>query len=95
MNNSITAKDITQENLIRFLKNSTELNSSIHCGFILGAGASVKSGIKSGSELAKKWFDEIKEDANVEEFNTWLKDKTIDETNLANLIQKYLQNDLK
>lgn len=79
----IKAKEITQEKLIRLLKDSHERNSSIHCGFILGSGASVKSRIPSGSELSKKWYDEIKEDTEKNEFNFWLKEKTIDEKNLA------------
>jgi protein O-mannosyl-transferase len=83
MGNNIKAKEITQENLIRFLKDSHEKNSSIHCGFILGSGASVKSRIPSGSELAQKWYDEIKEDTKEKEFDYWIKDKNIDETNLA------------
>ena len=81
--NEIKAKEITQENLIRFLKDSIERNSSIHCGFILGSGASVKSRIPSGSELSKKWYDEIKEDSKKDTFDSWIKDKAIDETNLA------------
>lgn len=81
--NEIKAKEITQENLIRFLKDSIEKNSSIHCGFILGSGASVKSRIPSGSELSKKWYDEIKEDTKEDTFDSWIKDKAIDETNLA------------
>lgn len=81
--NEIKAKEITQENLIRFLKDSIEKNSSIHCGFILGSGASVKSRIPSGSELSKKWYDEIKEDAKEDTFASWIKEKAIDETNLA------------
>ncbi len=81
--NEIKAKEITQENLIRFLKDSIEKNSSIHCGFILGSGASVKSRIPSGSELSKKWYNEIKEDTKENKFASWIKDKNIDETNLA------------
>ena len=81
--NEIKAKEITQENLIRFLKDSIEKNSSIHCGFILGTGASVKSRIASGSELSKKWYNEIKEDTKENKFASWIKDKNIDETNLA------------
>ncbi len=81
--NEIKAKEITQENLIRFLKDSIERNSSIHCGFILGSGASVKSRIPSGSELSKKWYDEIKEDTKEDTFTSWIKEKAIDETNLA------------
>lgn len=83
MNSEIKAKEISQESLFRLLKNSTQNNSSIHFGFILGAGASVKSGIKSGSELAKKWYEEIKEDLSEIDFEKWNKDKEINEKNLA------------
>ncbi len=80
----IKAKEITQEKLIRLLKDSHEKNSSIHFGFILGSGASVQSGIKSGSELAQIWYEQIKEDTKEEEFDSWKKEKkAIDETNLA------------
>lgn len=83
MGNKIKAKEISQESLFRLLKDSTQKNSSIHFGFILGAGASVKSGIKSGSELAQKWYEEIKEDLNENDFEKWNKDKKINEKNLA------------
>lgn len=83
MSSEIKAKEISQESLFRLLKDSTQNNSSIHFGFILGAGASVKSGIKSGSELARKWYEEIKEDLNETDFEKWNKDKEINEKNLA------------
>jgi protein O-mannosyl-transferase len=83
MSSEIKAKEISQESLFRLLKDSTQNNSSIHFGFILGAGASVKSGIKSGSELAQKWYEEIKEDLNENDFEKWNKDKKINEKNLA------------
>lgn len=83
MSSEIKAKEISQESLFRLLKDSTQKNSSIHFGFILGAGASVKSGIKSGSELARKWYEEIKEDLNENDFEKWNKDKKINEENLA------------
>jgi len=81
---NIKAKEITQQKIIRLLKDSHEKNSSIHFGFILGSGASVKSGIPSGSKLAQIWYEQIKEDTEKEEFDSWKeKDKAIDETNLA------------
>ncbi len=84
MANNIKAKEITQQKIIRLLKDSHEKNSSIHFGFILGSGASVQSGIKLGSELAQIWYEQIKEDTKEEEFDSWKKEKkAIDETNLA------------
>ena len=83
MSSEIRAKEISQKSLFRLLKDSTIINSSIHFGFILGAGASVKSGIPSGLSLAKKWFEEIKEDLNENDFEKWNIDKEINEENLA------------
>jgi Tfp pilus assembly protein PilF len=83
MSSEIKAKEISQESLFRLLKDSTQIKSSIHFGFILGAGASVKSGIPSGLSLAKKWYEEIKEDLNETDFEKWNKDKEINEKNLA------------
>ena len=47
--------------------------------FVLGAGASRSSGIKTGGELAKLWLDEIKErmDHIPEAFNEFVKEKNI------------------
>jgi hypothetical protein len=85
MGNKIKAKEISQESLFRLLKDSTEKNSSIHFGFIVGAGASVKSGIPSGLSLAKKWYGEIKEDLNKKNgFEDWNKD-----INTENLAESY------
>lgn len=81
MSNEIKAKEISQESLFRLLKDSTQNNSSIHFGFILGAGASVKSGIPSGLSLAKKWYEEIKVDLTKSDFEKW--NKNINEENLA------------
>ena len=83
MASKIKAKSITQDRLLRLLENSIEKNSSIKYGFVLGAGASVKSRIPSGSSLAKKWFKEIKEDEEEKEFKRWIKDEEITKDNLA------------
>lgn len=81
MSCEIKAREISQESLFRLLKDSTQNNSSIHFGFILGAGASVKSGIPSGLSLAKKWYEEIKVDLTKSDFEKW--NKNINEENLA------------
>jgi len=51
--------------------------------FIIGAGASVKSGIPSGEELAKKWFKEINEIYPKNEINQWKKNLNIDSKDYA------------
>jgi uncharacterized protein YwgA len=82
--NSVKAKEITQKQFIRLFKTSKDKSSKIRFGFILGAGASVSSGIKAGGYFAKKWFDEIKEDideASLKEWSDALND--FSENNLA------------
>ena len=86
------AKEISQKQLIRGLKASKNSNSSIRYGFILGAGASVKSGIKSGSELANKWYTEIKEDISKKELDEWKnKIKDFNEKKLAESYTKIFE----
>jgi len=51
--------------------------------FVIGAGASYKSGIPTGGELAKEWFDEIKERYSEEEIDLWIKEARIDKQDLA------------
>lgn len=51
--------------------------------FIIGAGASYKSGIPTGGQLAKKWFSEIKERYSAVEIEKWIKEVKIDVNDLA------------
>ncbi|MCP4117577.1 MAG: tetratricopeptide repeat protein [Desulfobacteraceae bacterium] len=52
--------------------------------FILGAGASVSSGIPTGYTLACDWFNELKTDILPEkEFEEWVAEENIDEKKLA------------
>lgn len=51
--------------------------------FILGAGASKQSGIKTGAELARIWLQGIKEMKSEEEFNDWVNNENIDTGNPA------------
>ena len=73
----LKAKKITQKQFIRSFKASKNEQSKIRFGFILGAGASVNSGIKAGGYFAKKWYEEIKEDVGLDAL------KDFDENNLA------------
>ncbi len=65
--------------------------------FVIGAGASLKSGIETGGELAKKWFKEINERYSDEEVNQWVKDVKIDKKDLAvhygSIYRKRFEND--
>lgn len=65
--------------------------------FILGAGASRKSGIPTGGELADKWFKDIKERISPKELTEWIKKEKIIETDLAasygSIYRKRFEND--
>jgi protein O-mannosyl-transferase len=75
-------KEITQKDLVRIFKDNYENKSDTRFVFLLGAGASVQSGISSANTLAKKWIEEIKEDLG-DNFEKWMTDKEIDKDNLA------------
>lgn len=51
--------------------------------FVIGAGASYKSGIPTGGQLAQKWFNEIKERYSNEEFKQWIKEVKLNKKDIA------------
>jgi len=65
--------------------------------FVIGAGASRKSGIRTGGELAKEWYDEIKVRLEDVEFSTWVGDEHINQSDLAasygSIYRKRFEND--
>ncbi len=65
--------------------------------FIIGAGASRKSGIPTGGELAAAWFSEIKERMDGSEFERWSTYQKIDLNDLAasygSIYRKRYEND--
>ena len=92
-------KTIKQKNLVRILKDNEDNNSDTRFTFLLGAGASIKSGIHSALTLSKIWLREIKEDYNESEYASWVKDNNIDEkhpaTNYSQIYKKRFENDLE
>lgn len=68
---------ISQKRLVRIFKDIKAQNSEDNrfC-FLLGAGASKSSGIKTGWELSERWYEEIVEDLTNDELKTW--EKAID-----------------
>lgn len=77
-------KEITQQAFIRGLKASRDESSNILYGFILGAGASVKSGIPTASTFAKEWYEDILLDNLKNELDEWKRSvQGFDENNLA------------
>ncbi|RYY29746.1 MAG: tetratricopeptide repeat protein [Sphingobacteriaceae bacterium] len=65
--------------------------------FVLGAGASVKSGIPTGGQLAVQWFKEIRDRIEEIEFGQWISGQKIDENDLASsygsIYRKRFEND--
>ncbi len=65
--------------------------------FVMGAGASYKSGIPTGGQLAKKWFDEINERSAPKEIEQWLKEVKVNKGDLAShygsIYRKRFEND--
>lgn len=69
-------QQLSQTQLVRVLKDIKRLSSQDNrfC-FLVGAGASISSGIPSGYDLSNKWYDELKDDdiLNDTEINEWEK----------------------
>ena len=63
----------TEQDLLRQIKDVKESDAAQPFCFILGSGASVSSGIRSGNELAKIWFEELQEDGH----QAWLNEEDI------------------
>ena len=65
--------------------------------FVIGAGASYKSGIPTGGQLAQKWFDEINDRYPAEDLEQWIEDVKINKKDLAahygSIYRKRFEND--
>ena len=76
-----------------FIKEIREVSDGAHprrfC-FILGAGASRTSGIKSGQELVKIWDRELRE-RNEEDYNLWRKKLKITDENMSSFYSQYYE----
>jgi len=76
---------ISQKQLVHLFKDAKENNCADICFcFLLGAGASVSSGIPTGYELAKKWYASLKNDLLSEsELKLWEQEIGFDENRIA------------
>jgi Tfp pilus assembly protein PilF len=75
-------KSISLRQFLHFFCNDKR-ESKKFC-FILGAGASVTSGIPTGDKLAREWFNELKTEILPEdEFEEWATEENINDNNLA------------
>lgn len=74
---------INQNRLIRMFKDIKRLDSDERFCFLIGAGASRSSGIETGWELSKKWYEIIKEDLDKKELNAWKRKIEFDEDRIG------------
>ena len=78
---------ITSKQLVRMLKDASRGSKGKGSGemkfcFLIGAGASISSGIPSGAKLAWDWFQQIKEDCDGEDFEDWKSEVGIPDQNI-------------
>ena len=63
---------ITQKRLVKIFKDIKRLNTDeIRFCFLIGAGASKSSGIKTGWELSEEWYEDLKKDLDENELTKW------------------------
>jgi len=74
---------ISTQNFKHTLRDVHKNTESRKFCFVIGAGASRKSGIPTGGELAERWFDESRNRFDDGEFQQWRDEHNIDEKDLA------------
>ena len=68
---------IASKQLVRALKDASiglKGSGEMKFCFLIGAGASISSGIPSGAELAWEWLQEIEKDCDKEDLDSWKKE---------------------
>jgi len=90
-------KSISTTEFKHTLKDINENTENRRYCIVVGAGASRKSGIPTGGELATKWYNELKQRLKDSDFKKWLKEFKIDEKDLASsygaIYRRRFQND--
>ena len=81
-------KTITSRQLVRMLKDASGESKGTKFCFLIGAGASMSSGIPSGADLARKWIREIEEDCGKDDFAKWKNKVGISEDNVGEFYQQ-------
>jgi len=79
-----------EEVTLRYLIDTVTTCSSAgkrYC-FILGAGASKASGIKTGTEMASKWLEEIEKNETKTTFQEWIEENEIDKNDPGSYYSK-------
>lgn len=83
LNYSLKMKKISSHTFKHILSDIHKNTENRRFCFVIGAGASFKSGIPTGGQLAEKWFEEIKERYSEKEIAQWVKDVKLDKEDLA------------
>ena len=78
---------ISTEIFINHLRDTLSNQDNKIC-FILGAGASVESGIETGAMLSRKWYDELPLYHSPERIAEWKAKETFDENNISAFYSK-------
>lgn len=78
---------ITTDILINHLRDTIRNPDNKIC-FILGAGASIESGIDSGAMLAKHWFNELPKFHSIEKIDKWKANVGFDENDIPAFYSK-------
>lgn len=90
---------INQKRLVKIFEDNKKNNSDTRFCFLLGAGASVTSGINAGKKLATEWFNELKDILDEKVFDTWIKDEKIKDQKLeesyTQIFKKRFKDDKK
>ncbi|WP_373820745.1 tetratricopeptide repeat protein [Porphyromonas loveana] len=76
-------KAITSRQLIRTLEDASGKSEGMKFCFLIGAGASISSGIPTGADLAREWIREIEEDCSKGDFARWKNKVGISEDNVG------------
>jgi len=77
-------RSIDQKRLVRLFKDIKRFNcDETRFCFLLGAGASKSSGIKTGQELSEEWYKDLKEDLSETELIKWEESIGFDKKNIG------------
>jgi tetratricopeptide (TPR) repeat protein len=85
----LNAIKIEETRLLRLIDDANRQTSSVRFGFILGADASISSGIPSAYKLATRWYNELKEDIGEDALKNW--SDSIEDFNMDNISAFFTQ----
>ncbi|MDP8080144.1 SIR2 family protein [Phocoenobacter skyensis] len=85
-------KQMNQKQLVRIFKDVKKLNSSeTRFCFLIGAGASKSSGIPTGWELSREWYNDLKNDLDETELSDWKKESGFEEDRIGEFYSSIYQ----